>query len=155
VPLALLAHPLRQPDAALRELLEAQARELLARLPPRDALEAALREAIATLLPEGRATLEACGRALQVSPRTLQRRLGAAGTSFQQVLDRTRRQLVEPYLADPRLKLAEIAGLLGYADQVAFTRAFQRWAGTTPGRWRRSPSAIRGKPKEGGGGSLD
>ncbi len=155
LPLALLARPLRQPDPALRELLEAQARELVARLPPRDALEAALREAIVTLLPEGQATLEACGRALQVPPRTLQRRLATAGTSFQQVLDRTRRQLVEPYLADPRLKLVEIAGLLGYADQVAFTRAFQRWTGTTPGQWRRSPSAIRGKPKGRGSGSLD
>ena len=155
LPLALLACPLRQPDAALRELLEAQARELIARLPPRDAVEARLREAILGLLPEGRATLAACSAALEVSPRTLQRRLEGAGTSFQEVLDRTRRQLVEPYLADSRLKLAEIAVLLGYADQVAFTRAFQRWTGTTPGVWRRGPSATRDKPQPGESGSLD
>jgi AraC-like DNA-binding protein len=136
LPLALLARPLRQHDDALRELLEAQARELLGRLPPKDPLEAELRQAIASLLPEGGATLAACARRMGSSARTLQRRLGATGTRFQAVLDRTRQQLVEPYLADPRLKLAEIALLLGYADQAAFTRAFQRWKGTTPGQWR-------------------
>ena len=136
LPAALLARPLRQPDPALRELLESQARELLARLPPRDDLEAALRDAIAALLPQGEVGLAACGARLGASARTLQRRLAASGTSFQAVLDRTRQQLVESYLADPRLKLAEIALLLGYADQAAFTRAFQRWKGCTPGQWR-------------------
>ena len=137
LPLALLAQPLRQPDAALRELLEAQAHELLRRLPPKHDLEAALGDAIAGLLPGGRATLAACAGRLDTSARTLQRRLAAVDASFQSLLDRTRQQLVASYLADPRLKLSEVALLLGYADQAAFTRAFQRWHGCTPGQWRR------------------
>lgn len=147
LPLALLAQPLRQPDAALRELLDAQARERLARLPPRRAYEAALHAVIAGLLPSGEADLAHAAAGLHCSPRTLQRRLAEQDTSFQQVLDRVRLQLVESYLDDPRLKLAEIAGLLGYADQAALTRAFQRWRGCAPGEWRRqrrrgaSPSA--------------
>lgn len=137
LPLPLLALPLRQPDPALRELLDAQARERLARLPPRRAFEAGLHAVIASLLPSGEADLVHAAARLHCAPRTLQRRLAEAGTSFQQVLDRVRLQLVESYLADPRLKLAEIAGLLGYADQAALTRAFQRWRGCAPGEWRR------------------
>jgi len=137
LPLALLAAPLRAPDPALNALLDGQARSLLARLPPADDLEARLRETIAARLRDGEATLDDCAERLHLSSRTLQRRLEAAGSSFQQALDATRRQLAESWLADPRLKLAEIAQLLGYTDQAAFTRAFQRWTATTPGQWRR------------------
>lgn len=137
LPAALLAAPLRAPDPALNALLDGQARSLLARLPPADDVEARLREAIAAGLRAGEATLDGCARRLHLSNRTLQRRLDAAGSSFQQALDATRRQLALGWLADSRLKLAEVAQLLGYADQAAFTRAFQRWLGSTPGQWRR------------------
>lgn len=152
LPIAQLALGLRQPDAALRSLLDAQARERLARLPPRDAFEAGLRTVIAGQLAGGEASLAASAERLHCSARTLQRRLAAAGTTFQAVLDRTREQLVDSYLADPRLKLAEIALLLGYADQAAFTRAFQRWKGCTPGQFRRGqrpPARGAAGPVEG------
>lgn len=137
LPAALLAAPLRQPDEALRALLDAQARTLLAQLPPVDAFEARLREAIAAALRDGDASLAACAARLHCSTRTLQRRLDSIHTSFQQALDDTRRGLAEAWLADPRLKLIEVAQLLGYTDQAAFTRAFQRWTGLPPGQWRR------------------
>lgn len=136
LPLAYLNQRLRQPDSSLQALLDAQAREHLARLPPRDDFEARLREAIVSLLREGEVSLKASAHRLHVSERTLQRRLDASQTTFQQVLDRTRRQLAESYLLDSRLKLAEVAQLLGYADQAAFTRGFARWNGVPPGRWR-------------------
>lgn len=136
LPLGFLNQPLRQPDPGLKALLDAQAREHLARLPPRDDFEARLREALVGLLREGTPSLRACAQRLHCSERTLQRRLDRHETGFQQLLDRTRQQLAESYLHDPRLKLAEVAQLLGYADQAAFTRAFARWNGVTPGRWR-------------------
>ena len=137
LPLALIAAPLRQPDPALHALLDAQARALLARLPPVDDFERRLRETIAAALRAGDAGLAACAKRLNCSPRTLQRRLETAGSSFQQALDDTRRQLAESWLGDPRLKLIEVAQLLGYTDQAAFTRAFQRWTGLAPGQWRK------------------
>ncbi len=160
LPASLLNAPLRQPDAALRALLDSQARELLGRLPPVDAFESQLREIMAAALRDGDASLAACARRLHCSPRTLQRRLDAAGTRFQTALDDTRRGLAEAWLADPRLKLAEVSLLLGYTDQAAFTRAFQRWAGVAPGQWRRrklgqglstlsgspAPAATRSRP---------
>lgn len=137
LPLALIAAKLRQPDPALHALLDTQARALLARLPPVDDFERRLRETIAAALRARDASLAGCATRLNCSSRTLQRRLEAAGSSFQQALDATRRQLAESWLADSRLKLAEVAQLLGYTDQAAFTRAFQRWTGQAPGQWRK------------------
>ncbi|WP_293003189.1 AraC family transcriptional regulator [Nevskia sp.] len=138
LPFEWLAAPLRQPDDALRALLDQQAGEQLARLPPVDDFERRLRETLAGALRDGDASLAACAARLHCSTRTLQRRLEAAGSSFQAALDDTRRQLATGWLADPRLRLIEISQLLGYTDQAAFTRAFVRWTGQAPGQWRRA-----------------
>ena len=37
-------------------------------------------------------------------------------------------------------RIADIAEILGFADQSAFTRAFKAWSGTTPARWRAARS---------------
>ncbi|MFX8067372.1 AraC family transcriptional regulator, partial [Acinetobacter baumannii] len=44
----------------------------------------------------------------------------------------------EAYLRDPQLDLAEVALLLGYSEQSAFTRAFRQWTGLAPSQWRRT-----------------
>jgi len=62
----------------------------------------------------------------------LQRRLADSGMTWQHLLDRTREQLARQYLSDRALALAEIALLLGYSEQSAFTRSFKRWTGQTP-----------------------
>ncbi len=53
------------------------------------------------------------------------------------MLESTRRGLARGYLANPDLSLAEVAYLLGYAEQASFFRAFKRWHGTTPAAFRR------------------
>ncbi|MEO1470539.1 MAG: helix-turn-helix transcriptional regulator, partial [Pseudomonadota bacterium] len=68
--------------------------------------------------------------------RTLARRLADEGASYQAIVDGVRRRLAESYLDDTALSLAEIAFLLGYADQSSFTTAFKRWTGATPGERR-------------------
>ena len=67
---------------------------------------------------------------------TLQRRLQEEGSSFQQLLDDTRRDLAVQHLAQPDLAPLEIAYLLGFADPSNFYRAFKRWFGVTPGEYR-------------------
>ena len=73
-----------------------------------------------------------------MSPRTLQRRLGAEGTSFQDVVDSVREELARIYMADTARKytVGELAYLLGFSEISAFTRAFKRWTGLTPTQWR-------------------
>jgi AraC-like DNA-binding protein len=63
--------------------------------------------------------------------------LAEQGTTFQQLLDDTRRHLAEAHLLDGHLDLAEISLLLGYSEQSAFTRAFRAWTGLPPAQWRR------------------
>jgi len=73
---------------------------------------------------------------LKISDRTLQRRLQAEGTSFQRLLDDTRRELAQKYLRKPRNSLRHVAELLGFEDQSNLFRACKRWFGESPGRYR-------------------
>ncbi|MCA9710747.1 MAG: helix-turn-helix transcriptional regulator [Myxococcales bacterium] len=82
-----------------------------------------------------RAVLDVCDR-LGLGERTLQRRLEALGIGYADVLAEVRAERACDYLREPGISLAEIAWLLGFSEQSAFTRAFKRWHGRTPGAWR-------------------
>src|SRR5262249_33658379 len=68
--------------------------------------------------------------------RTLQRRLKAEGTSFQRLLDDTRRELAQQYLGQTDVSLADATYLLGFSERGSFFRACRRWSGTSPRRYR-------------------
>lgn len=76
-------------------------------------------------------------RTLGLSERTLARRLHTQGHSFDRLLDEVRREMALNAVADHSSTLAEIAQALGFAESSTFYRAFQRWTGMPPGRWRR------------------
>jgi AraC-like DNA-binding protein len=84
---------------------------------------------------------EEAAAVLHMSPRTLRRRLGEEGTTYQQIVHELRRQLAETWLRDGMLSVAEIAGMLGYADISNFRRAFIGWTGSSPARYRRGRDA--------------
>jgi AraC-like DNA-binding protein len=86
-------------------------------------------------------SLEACAAALNLSPRTLHRRLEAEGTSFRLILDETRHRLALQHMGNPALSLQQVAYLLGYTDQANFRRAFKRWEGVAP-QVRRDEAAL-------------
>ena len=132
-----MALPLRKSDPALVSLLDQQAEQLLQQVSQVPAAVDAWRRTLVPLIREGKTSLAALAVAHNSSPRTLQRRLSEQGTSFQQLLDDTRRHLAEGHLKECRLDLAEIALLLGYSEQSAFTRAFRAWTGMPPAQWRR------------------
>lgn len=75
--------------------------------------------------------------ALQISPRSLQRRLAKEGQSFRDLLGRVRQERAEAFLRESMASQEEIAMSLGYADAAAFSRAFRNRAGRTPGAIRR------------------
>ena len=83
-------------------------------------------------------TVEKIADEMRMSPRTLQRRLEAAGTTYQELLDEVRRQSARRLLANTNLDAGEVAFLLGFEELNSFTRAFHAWEGTTPTRWRES-----------------
>jgi len=132
-----LALPLRKSDPALLALMDQQAEQLLQQVAAVPAMVDAWRKTLVPLIREGQTSLAALAAAHHTSPRSLQRRLAEQGTSFQQLLDNTRQHLAERHLMDAKLDLAEIALLLGYSEQSAFTRAFRTWTGLAPAQWRR------------------
>jgi AraC-like DNA-binding protein len=100
-----------------------------------------VRAALAETLVGDRPTVGKIARSLGMSPRTLQRRLGELGTTYQDVLDDVRQVSARHLLADTDLGIGEVAFLLGFEEVNSFTRAFHAWEGSTPARWRTSRSA--------------
>ena len=88
-------------------------------------------------MPEGEVTIDKLASKLNVSRRTLQRRLSDRETNFLNVLQEVRSRVAPRYLADDRLGITEIAFLLGYADQGSFSSAFKSWHGISPRDYRR------------------
>lgn len=87
-------------------------------------------------LAGSRPTLQDVAREIGMSTRTLQRRLGQADLTFQQLVEDTRKELARHYLQHSKVELTGVAFLLGYEDANSFFRAFHAWEGTTPGEWR-------------------
>jgi AraC-like DNA-binding protein len=136
---SLLAMPVPNADAGMYPVLQQHAERLLrdredAR--ERHGIVAQVRACVIRNLALDRVRLSSIAAELALSPRTLQRKLSEAGASFQQVLDGARYALAQDYLRKPGLSLADIAFLLGYQEQSAFTHAFREWSGTNPGAWR-------------------
>ena len=119
-------------------LLDHQAQALLQALPNPQAYDEAVQRLLLRWLPEGDVSAERVAHAMNQSVRTLERRLAERELRWQTLLDRTREQLARQYLLDLNLSMSEIALLLGYSEQSNFTRAFKRWTGTTPLRFRQS-----------------
>lgn len=87
-------------------------------------------------LPSGPPDQAAVADTLGLSLRTLQRRLQAENSSFQQILDTVRFELAKAYLWKEEYSLGEVGYLLGFSDHSNFNRAFKRWAGMTPAAYR-------------------
>lgn len=126
-----LDQPLPGADPKLRRQLEARveaatATDLLVRL----------HRALRLLLLSGDGSGDYVAEQLAMHRRTLHRRLKAQGTTFQQVLDGVRWDLSRQLLGHTALTLGKVAAATGYADTSTFVRAFHRWSGTTPAKWR-------------------
>lgn len=132
-----LALPVRLADPYLLALLRRQAEAALA---ARHAAPGRLRGEVEHLvlrrLSKGAPTIGDVAAALGLGERTLARRLAAEGAPFRRLVEDLRHDMARSYLADPNLSLAQIAYLLGYAEQSAFSNAFRRWTGRSPRRFR-------------------
>lgn len=89
-------------------------------------------------LPSGRSDQDTVARRLYRSRSTLQRQLSAEGTSYREILEETRRDLAERYLKEGDYSQAQIAFMVGFADQSNFARAFKRWTGVSPGEYQKA-----------------
>lgn len=94
-----------------------------------------VRGAIRTALSEGSVNLSIVANELGLSERTLRRHLSNEGLNFRQAVDDVRKAMFDALSARGE-SLTQIALMLGYNDQSAFTRAFKRWYGINPSAYR-------------------
>lgn len=136
-----LALPLGSSNRQLQALVEAY---LETHAPQPDAdIERRTHEALTHVMRSGPAGIDDVADLLRMHPRTLQRRLMAKGATFERVRDNVRKSIAEFYLASDVVPLAEVAQLLGYANQSALTRSCVRWFGRTPLATRRELRRMR------------
>ena len=83
-------------------------------------------------LPSGRVTQDALADVLNMSKRTLHRKLRENDETFRSLLTQVRMDLAERYISNDHYSFTEIAFLLGYTDSSAFSRAFRSWFGYSP-----------------------
>jgi AraC-like DNA-binding protein len=84
-----------------------------------------------------KATLTHAAQAMNMTRRTLIRRLDEDGTSFQAIKDALRRDIAIRDLQAGRKSIEAIALDVGFSSAANFHRAFQRWTGSTPSSYRR------------------
>jgi AraC-like DNA-binding protein len=133
----LLDKPLPQADPALARVHEQYNAGRLAALEKGAVSAADLRQwLLARVGPTLPRRAEAAG-ALGISERTLARRLDNQGCTFNSLLDDVRRELALAAVRESRKPLGDIALSLGFAEPSTFYRAFHRWTGMPPARWRK------------------
>jgi len=81
-------------------------------------------------------TLTEVAQTLHVTPRTLIRRLRRLGTSYQAITDEFLRTRAQEMLGNEGITIKEVAAALGFDNAANFGKAFKRWCGVSPGRYR-------------------
>ena len=123
--------PLTGSNRELLQLHEDMIRRYLSRLGRNNILNQT-RLRIMEQLPSGRVTENDLARVLNMSTRTLNRKLRENDETFRSLLLQVRRGLAERYIGNDDYSVTEIAFLLGYNDTSAFSRAFRNWFGRSP-----------------------
>lgn len=127
--------PLPAANAALARQNDQVVVDFLAKMNKVD-LPSQVNRKIIELLPSGDCSNERIAASLNMSVRALYNKLNKAGTSYQELLDNTRKQLAFQYMLREEMSISEIAYLLGFTDCSNFSRAFRRWSGHSPSDFR-------------------
>lgn len=130
-------------NADLFEMLAPQFEQQLQQYSDEDSFIELVRRTIQDRLTGHRPPVETIALALHMSPRTLQRRLREAGSSYQRVLDEARHAMARYYLSNSSVELNEAAYLLGFENPNSFGRAFRNWEGIPPSDWRETQHKTR------------
>ena len=128
--------PVISADPALLKAFEERAEALTARLDRYGPLSrralTVLRDKMKGVVPP----LQQVANELAMSSRTVQRALRLEGTSYQRLVDEAQRDLAVSYLKTSGVSASEVAFLLGFSELSAFSRAFKRWTGSAPAKFR-------------------
>ena len=133
---SVLEVPMAEPDPRIYAMSLRHLSERLAERRVENSIIVRLSHMIARRLPEGVPTLSSVAVEMHLTERTLQRRCSEEGVDFVRLIDQVRHQIAEEHLRNTECSFTELALSLGYSQVSAFGRAFRRWTGLTPTRYR-------------------
>lgn len=136
---AALSRPIQVQPRYAFGILSEHAEALLRKLEGERSMRGRVERELMPVLHTGIAGMEAIAKRLGMSRQTLFPRLRSEGVTFEEVLDGLRRELALHYLRGGKVSVNETAFLVGFSDPAAFSRAFKRWTGKSPGTFRASP----------------
>jgi AraC-like DNA-binding protein len=141
---ALLDEPLADADADTARICEESCQALLRELDIDDDLVSRICQVLLSV-PGAFPCLDEIADKLHLGPRTLRRRLKELDTSYQKILDDVRRELAIQYLTTTDLSTQQVSDLLGYTEVTNFRRAFVKWVGNSPFRFRKLQKVTRSR----------
>lgn len=128
--------PIVRTEQEVREFLAAAPAYILHRPSQDESLRAHIRAILARYNYPDMPGLEALGRELHMTPRNLGRKLQDEGTSLRKIKETLRREHAIRLITSENLSISEIAERVGFSETASFSRAFKRWTGRSPARWR-------------------
>ena len=128
--------PVITADYELLRILVAHAEEKSRKLNKDNRFSSLVKQSVIQLVKPEFPNIDKVALHLNVSPRTLQRRLKAEGQTYQSLTDQLKKEFAIGYLKRQDLSISEIAYLLNYSDNSTFSRSFKRWTGLSPQAYR-------------------
>lgn len=128
--------PNPNPQPYLKGLLTRHADKIQKEIEKNKLFQDKVRKIVLRRLESGSLNLEVIAKELNVSSRSIYRKLKSENTSYKDLLSEVRKQLAQDYLKEASLSINDISFKLGFSESSAFHRAFKRWFGTNPGQYR-------------------
>lgn len=131
----LLSSPLHCANVAMLEFFKAQADKILEE---DESYSNRVTRVLAEMLHYHIPEVKEVAQRLEITPRTLQNKLKAEGTTFQELIIVAKKELACHYLTSKEIQIHEVANRLGYSETSAFNRAFKQWTNLTPKEFQKN-----------------
>ena len=138
-----LEAPIIHNEDSLNEFLKSAPYQLSVSTADETSIQTKMRAIVGNDFSKDFPNVEEIASNLNMSVRTLRRRLKAENTTYQEFKDKTRLDAATIYLNRPGLKINAVSALMGFDEPSAFHRAFKKWTQMTPGEYRESIDTSR------------
>lgn len=129
-----ISNEVLRPSRYAFKILSERADALLENLDSSKTTRGQVENLLIPILHRGEASIEGIAAKMGISRQTLYRQLRADGVRFDKLLDELRHRMALNYLDEKKVSANEVAYLVGFSEPSAFSRAFKRWTGSSPGR---------------------
>jgi AraC-like DNA-binding protein len=129
--------PIASHDPNVEAALKNYAELSLKKITRMGSLQEKIYSHIMKCLPDGGVDIKTISKRMNMDPSTLYRRLKAEDATFKDLLVKIKQELAKNYLLQG-MSSSQVTYLIGFSDPAAFQRAFKRWFGISPGKYRNS-----------------